>query len=56
MTTDDELPAVIDVDPSFAEDGKSLYVWQTHADGTLTLWTHQLGAGIGQDQTPHIVA
>jgi hypothetical protein len=55
VTPDDVLPAVVDVDPVWCEDGLTLHCYQTHANRTVTLWTFTLGAPIGKAQTPPYV-
>lgn len=42
---------------SWCEDGHTLFIWYTLADGRQALSTYTLGGPIGQAQTPpHIVA
>ena len=53
---DDDIPPVVDVDPSFCEDGRTLHVWYVLADGRMALSTFEFGGALGQDQTPHIIA
>ena len=55
MTIDSELLAVIDVEPSWAEDGRTLFIWYTLADGRQALSTFTLGAPIGQALTAPFV-
>jgi hypothetical protein len=56
MTIDGELLAVIDVEPSWCEDGKTLFTWYTLSDGRQALSTYTLGVAPGQAQTaPFIV-
>ena len=52
MTPADVLPPVVDVHPSWCEDGLTMHIWYTLADGRQALATYTLDAPIGQAQTP----
>jgi hypothetical protein len=52
---DGELPAVVDIEPSWCEDGLTLFLWLTLADGRQALSTFTLGAPIGQALTAPFV-